>query len=295
MDTNKSLSKGSCILRIKGVYDSLKSAEKRLADFVLDNPKETVNSTMEELAEKSQSSYATIFRFCKKVGYSGYKDFKSSLIHDVMTNKNIESIIEDFSLGKNATTQDVCEKIYDFSHKILQDSMSMIDLSVIDKVVDRILNSKSVCFIGAGTSGVSAKYAYTKFFRLGVPCFSETDPTLYKMKASILTEGDLLFAISSSGRTENVVKAARIAKKNNAYVISLSDFAISPLTKTSDINLYTTPRNASLFLDIEMPLIIGQITILDILYSCCCVRLGEKASDMYSKTKHSADEEKLQS
>ena len=294
MAANKPINKGSCILRIKGVYDSLKNAEKRLADYILQNPEETVNSTMEELEAKSSSSYATIFRFCKKVGFNGFKDFKNSLLHDVMLNKNIENVIEDLTIGKNATTATVCEKIYDFSYKILEDSMSMLDVPVIEKTVEKILTAKSVYFIGAGTSGVSARYAYTKFFRLGVPCFYESDSIVFRMKASILTDRDVLFAISSSGRTANVVEAARTAKKNTACVVSLSDFAISPLTKASDINLYTTPRNASLFLDIEMPLIIGQITIIDILYSCCCVRLADKASYLYSRTKGSADEEKIQ-
>ena len=110
---------------------------------------------------------------------------------------------------------------------------------------------------------------------------------------SILDENDVLFVISSSGRTAEIVECARIANLNKAYVVSLSDFAISPLTKVSDTNLYTTPRNATLFQNIDMPLIIGQITLIDILYSCCCLRMIEKSSFLYSKTKSSADAEKL--
>ena len=130
-------------------------------------------------------------------------------------------------------------------------------------------------------------------FRIGLPCTSELDSTLYNMTISLMTERDVLFAISSSGRTENIIKAVARAKKNKVTVVSLSDFAISPLTKISDLNLYTTPRNVKFFLNIDMPLIIGQIAIIDVLYSCCCVRLAEKASEFYRKTKASADSEKL--
>ena len=294
MNKANMINKGSCILRIKGLYDSLKSAEKRLVDYILQNPEETVNSTMEELGAKSDSSYATISRFCKKVGFNGFKDFKNSLIQDVMRNNSIEDNIKDFTIAKNASVATVCEKIFDFSCKILEDSISILDVSTIEKAVDKILAAKAVHFIGAGTSGVSARYAFTKFFRLGISCFYESDPVIFKMKASILSDMDVLFAISSSGRTASIVESARIAKKNNTCVISLSDFAISPLTKASDINLYTTPRNTSLFLNMEMPLIIGQITLIDIIYSCCNIRLAEKASDLFHRTKDSADEEKIQ-
>jgi RpiR family carbohydrate utilization transcriptional regulator len=204
-------------------------------------------------------------------------------------------LIDSFRISSDATTEQVCEKVFETSSKILEESMTIIDYAAIDKAVDRLINAANVCFIGAGTSGISARYAYTKFFRIGIPCYHEADATLYKMKVSILTENDVLFAISSSGRTAEIVECARIANKNNVCVISLSDFAISPLTKVSDTNLYTTPRNANLFLDIDMPLIIGQITLVDILYSCCCLKMSDKSADLYIKTKSSADAEKLKS
>jgi len=114
------------------------------------------------------------------------------------------------------------------------------------------------------------------------------------MKVALLNKGDVLFVISSSGRTKEIVDCAQLAKNNHITVISLSDFAISALTKVSDINLFTTPRNTNMFLNIDMPLIIGQITLIDILYSCCFAQNSEMASELYGKTKASADSEKMQ-
>ena len=293
MANTKRTFKGSCILRIQGVYDSLKAADKRLADYILQNVEKTVGLTIEELAKDSNSSYATISRFCKKVGFSGFKEFKGNLLNDAAANKGFEELSEPFTIDPNASTESVCEKVYGLSKRILDESMTILDYPAIDAAVDKILKAESVCSIGAGASGISARYAYSKFFRIGIPSYYEADSTLYKMKVSILTEKDVLFAISSSGRTAEIVECARMASKNNVHVISLSDFAISPLTKVSNSNLYTTPRNASLFLDMDMPLIIGQIAIIDILYSCCCVKMSNKAADLYSKTKLSADAEKL--
>ncbi|MEI8199812.1 MAG: MurR/RpiR family transcriptional regulator [Eubacteriales bacterium] len=285
--------KGSCILRIQGVYEFLKAAEKRVADYVLQHTEEVIDLTIEELAVASSSSYATITRLCKKVGYTGYKDFKSSLINDVIMNRGVDDLIYTMSITTDTSTESIAEKIYNLATSVLEDSYKIMDSAVIDAAVEKILNAGSICFIGAGYSGISARYAYSKFFRIGIPCYSELDSTIYRMKISIMTEKDVLFAISSSGRTSNIIEAVRLAKKSNVSVISLSDFAISPLTKISDLNLYTTPRNANLFMNIDMPLIIGQFAIIDVLYSCCCVRLADKASISYEKTKASADTEKI--
>ena len=70
--------KGGCLIKIEALLDSLKSAESRLADYILKHPEEVTRLTIQELQDKSGSSYATIFRFCKKAGYLGYKDFKKS-------------------------------------------------------------------------------------------------------------------------------------------------------------------------------------------------------------------------
>ena len=56
-----------------------------------------------------------------------------------------------------------------------------------------------------------------------------------------MSDKDVLFAISSSGRTGNIIEAANLANENKVTVISLTDFAVSPLTKISDLNLHTTP------------------------------------------------------
>ena len=285
--------KGNCLLRINGVYDSLKSADKRLADFILKHTGDVVNYTIFELAERSNTSYATISRFCKKIGFSGFKELKTNLNNNILDNKNLEEMIDGFTVNPNISVKQISEIVHELSSKLIEELRAIIDYSAIEIAVEKLIKAKSVCFIGTGTSGISARYAYSKFFRIGIPSFYEADSTLFKMKTSILAENDLLFAISSSGRTAEIVKCVKTAHANNVYVISLSDFAISPLTKISDTNLYTTPRNSNLFLNIDMPFIIGQIIIIDILYSCCYLKLSENSSKLFDITKESTDSEKL--
>ena len=167
-----------------------------------------------------------------------------------------------------------------------------MDYAIIEKAVNQLIAAKTICFIGAGTSGISARYAYSRFFRIGLSCVFEADATLYRMRVATLRPGDLLFAISSSGRSSDIVNCAITAQKNGVTVISLSDFAVSPLTKNSDINLFTTPRNASLFQNIDMPLVVSQITVIDALYSCCCAKFPQEAAQIYQSTRLLQNEEK---
>lgn len=182
--------------------------------------------------------------------------------------------------------------MYEFYCRTIKDCVSINEPGVIDQVVDLLTRAGFTYFIGAGASYISSLYAYTKFFRLGLNCGYEPSPTYFRLRCSIMTDRDVIFAISSSGRTEAVVDAVRIAKKRKAKVIGLSDFAISPLMKLSDINLHTTQRNVGSFMNFDLPLVVGQLTILDILHLSCCAKLGVKASNTYDLTKAKVDKEK---
>ena len=292
-EINEGKIKSSCLLRIRGMFDSFKSAEARLAEYVLHNQETAVNLTIDELATKSQTSYATVARFCKKLGYDGYKDFKNSLIQDVVNRQSCEALEEDLNINLHESLEDICQSVYRFFIRSLEESLSILDYAIIEQAVNQLIAAKTICFIGAGTSGISARYAYSRFFRIGLSCVFEADATLYRMRVATLRPGDLLFAISSSGRSSDIVNCAITAQKNGVTVISLSDFAVSPLTKNSDINLFTTPRNASLFQNIDMPLVVSQITGIDALYSCCCAKFPQEAAQIYQSTRLLQKEEKL--
>lgn len=292
-EINEGKIKSSCLLRIRGMFDSFKSAEARLAEYVLHNQETAVNLTIDELATKSQTSYATVARFCKKLGYDGYKDFKNSLIQDVVNRQSCEALEEDLNINLHESLEDICQSVYRFFIRSLEESLSILDYAIIEQAVNQLIAAKTICFIGAGTSGISARYAYSRFFRIGLSCVFEADAALYRMRVATLRPGDLLFAISSSGRSSDIVNCAITAQKNGVTVISLSDFAVSPLTKNSDINLFTTPRNASLFQNIDMPLVVSQITVIDALYSCCCAKFPQEAAQIYQSTRLLQKEEKL--
>ncbi len=281
------------LLKIYGIVASLKNAEKKLAEYILENPKTTINSTIEELAEKSKSSYATISRFAKKLGYSGYKDLKKNLLDDILLNNSEDLTSNSYNFDENTTIESAIEKTFALSHKILTECESFTVNSEMEKATSAILNSKKVLIVGSGTSGLSAQYAYLKIFRLGINCKAETDPVIYSMEASLLEEEDVFIGVSSSGRTTSIVDAAKIALEKKATIISLSDYAISPLNKIADINLHTTPRNTNLFKNLEMPLLIGQISLIDILFSLLCLNKPALVDTFYRDTKRTADQLKL--
>ena len=64
---------------IKDNYGKIFSAEKKVADFVLEHPQEAVDANVSELAKASGVSDATVVRMCHHLGYKGYYQFRLML------------------------------------------------------------------------------------------------------------------------------------------------------------------------------------------------------------------------
>ncbi|MBE6550766.1 MAG: MurR/RpiR family transcriptional regulator [Ruminococcaceae bacterium] len=282
-----------CMLRIEGMRTSFKAAEARIADLILANPDQVMGLTINELAKISKTSYATVTRFCKKLGYEGYKDFKTSFMRSTLSGQNRSVLLTDLRIDLSCSVEEICNNLFAFFQQSLEESRSMLDASLLDRAAEIMHSANSVFFVGTGTSSLCAQYACSRFFRIGLNCGFESDATLYRMRVSTLKKGDVLFAISASGRSSDIVNCARIARENGAYVISLSDFSGTPLTNHADISLFTTPRTAKLSQNIDMPLFTCQIMLIDTLTACCCAKNPQRAADVYARTRVSSTEEKM--
>ena len=64
---------------IRQFYDEMSKAEKRVADFMMEHPEETLDLSIAELAKKSETSDATVIRMCRHIGYSGFAQMKLGL------------------------------------------------------------------------------------------------------------------------------------------------------------------------------------------------------------------------
>ena len=126
-------------------------------------------------------------------------------------------------------------------------------------------NNKKIMIAGNGGSAAMASHVSVDFTKVGgirtvnfneadlLTCFANDfgyERVYEKCLEYYADEGDLFIAISSSGQSENMVKAANYAKKNGISVITFSGFnENNPLKKLGDLNLWV---NSSGYNIVEM-------------------------------------------
>jgi len=85
------------------------------------------------------------------------------------------------------------------------------------------------------------------------------DEIYIKQLEGIIKKNDILMAISCSGDSENIIRAARYAKKNNAIVIGLTGFNGGKLKKLSDINYHVQTKHGEYGLVEDVHMIFDHI------------------------------------
>ena len=127
---------------------------------------------------------------------------------------------------------------------LIQEANCIIELSrKIGKDVVRAVNEINNCkgkiiFSGIGKAGHICKKLAATFSSLGTPSFFVHPSEAVHGDSGMVTKKDIVFFISNSGETEEVLNFLNIVKKIGPEVISITGNLKSTLAKNSNIILY---------------------------------------------------------
>lgn len=251
-----------CFVRIQGTYSSLRTAEQRVADFILKHAEELIYLTVTELAERTQTSESTVVRLCQKIGYKGYQEFKIMLARDLVgpTETVYEEIESSDSLPALKT------KIFQANAQALKDTIEVLSDDELAKAVEALARAKRVEVYGIGGSAPLALDAYHKFMKLGIACVWLSDSDLMAMSSSLLGAGDVVLGISHTGASRDVCDAMENAQNAGATTICITHRATSPITKVANVKLFTAAKETAFGSDATSSRI-AQLTIIDTLFA----------------------------
>lgn len=252
---------GHCKHRIKASYNTFREKEKKIADYILEHPEEIIHSTISQVADNLEVAEATVFRFCKKIGFKGYQAMKIALASEIVT--GIKDIHETIQEGDDEKL--VAEKVFKSNILTLQDTLSVMDGESFKKAVQLLLNANRVEFYGNGGSGVIAMDAHHKFMRTGIPTIAYSDSHFQIMSASQLTENDLVVLISHTGTNRDILHALEVAKEQGVPTIGITTLAKSPLSQGVDVPLYTVSKETD-YRSEALSSRLAQLSIIDALY-----------------------------
>ncbi|HIW33085.1 MAG TPA: MurR/RpiR family transcriptional regulator [Candidatus Paenibacillus intestinavium] len=253
------------LIKIREMRDSLTPVERMVGDYILENTEEIPHLSIKELAQSSKTSDASVLRFCKTMGYSGYRNFIVSISASLGSrDEDPKAQYTDIQPGDDLST--IISNISLNNCKSIEDTMSVIDRKEIARAVELLCHSKRIVFFGAGASGLICKDGEQKFTRINKMCHAYTDSHSQLTAATLLEKDDVAIFISNSGVTVEIIDALEIALKNKAKCIAITKYNKSPLAEQADIVLSISTPEITIRSG-AMGSRIAMLTIIDILFA----------------------------
>ena len=233
--------------------------EEELANYILQHPEEVSQLTISQIAKKLHISPATITRFCQKLAFSGFNEFKHELKRFVdLRNSPIHM--------KDLKQVDYFAKLYQDHMSIIDDTFHITSYEDIQKAVSFLTNAKRIHVYGIGSSGIAAHEFKSKFFRIGLSVEAITDPHQSMMDAALSNQESVVIGISISGATKEVIRAMKIAKKQGAMILVFTGNKNSELSRLSDLSLLVTSKN-SMHMGQNISPLLPLLLLFDLLYT----------------------------
>ncbi|URM32632.1 MurR/RpiR family transcriptional regulator [Cytobacillus firmus] len=213
------------------------SSESELAKYIIENPDEISQLSINQIAKKIHISPATITRFCQKISFSGFNEFKHELKRyiDLKNKPTVSSDIKEIDYFSN---------LYQNHLEIIETTFRKMTYLDIQQAVSLLTDAKKVHVYGIGNSGIAAQEFKWKFFRIGIQVESITDPHQAVMDAALCSDSSLIIGISVSGNTKEVIDAIKMAKKQGASILVITSDKTSELSKLADLSLLVMGKSS---------------------------------------------------
>ena len=181
-----------------------------------------------------------VVRLGKKIKIRKIKD--DSLVSPLMQELkfNLEQI------EKGGFEHFMLKEIYEQPHAIrdtyrgrLLAKEGIIRMSGVENHKEKFLNANRIIIVACGTSwhaGLVAEYIFEDLARIPVEVEYASE---FRYRNPVITDKDIVIAISQSGETADTLAAIKLAKKHGAFVFGVCNVVGSSIARETDAGAYT--------------------------------------------------------
>ena len=204
-----------------------------VADYLLQHADEAQYLSISSLARECNVAEATVFRFCRALGFDGYHEMRIALAQANAT--GIMSSQRELQPG--ASTETLFEHASARLFTAINGTQNALSAEAVDEAARMLREAKQVFCFGQGGSMLLANDICARFASLSTKFRTSGDSHLQLLTASLMNEADVVLFVSYSGATRDMMETLRTAKAAGAKIILLTHYEDSPGASLADVVL----------------------------------------------------------
>jgi len=273
------------LVMLSEMMAKLPPSEKKIATYILENPRDAISLTASELGKRSSTSGAAVIRLCKSLDLKGFQDLKLRIAGDLQ--KTPQQEIRDIEPNESKYT--IIEKMTTNSIQTIKETAELLSADELTKAIQVLENANSIHFFGVGASNIIAQDAQQKFIRINKHATAFNDIHMAATVVANFGKNDVVVGISFSGNTVEVAKILELANNVGASTISLTKYGSSIVSEQADIRLYTSATREPTFRSGATSSRIAQLHAIDILFMCVAAQQYEETVKHIDETREAID------
>lgn len=253
---------------IKKKYIRLSKGQRKVAQFVIDNPNIIATQVASEVGRQAGVSESTVIRFCYAIDLSGFSE--------------LQQLVKDFLIEKDGATTVVPKKrtikkqnipCYDSMSKDMNSILQMIqqvDETQFNDAIELLHNAERIFILGFRSSAPTAYWLYHNLQMLRNEVhFMHYDATKIGSDLVQMNNQSVMFLIGFNEQHEDVLAVVELAKRKNVKLIAVTDHVPCPVQEFADI-LFTIEQR-------EQSLIQSDVAVYSMLHALVeCMTLSNK-------------------
>ncbi|MBN9177488.1 MAG: MurR/RpiR family transcriptional regulator [Microbacterium sp.] len=253
---------------IDATAGTLSPSLARVAEFIRANPAAVVDNTINELAGLCNTSVASVVRFCRSIGLSGYAQLRMALASEM--GKERAQFGDGMSFGSDITDadslSDIVAKIRSREILAIEETLAALDVDDLGRAASLISESDRILLYGVGASQFIAADLGHKLLRIGRPAVVLSDPHEAWACAALPHPGTVAIAFSHRGETPETNRFVQIARDAAGSTVGVTSVRDSTLGQNVGIVLTTQARETD-FRAGAMVSRIAQLALVDCLFT----------------------------
>ncbi|WP_240230723.1 MurR/RpiR family transcriptional regulator [Devosia lacusdianchii] len=229
----------SILKSLSAQLDSLTTADRQIAEFIIEHPEQMLTMSSAALAEASGRSQSSVVKFSQKLGYGGYQQLKLAVNKAKALEWHAPGGVIHGTIDGSDSYMTILQKLIGSKLLSMRETSAANSEQTIDAALDALANARKVQLAGVGASALVARDFSYKLLKLGRSVLMDSDSHIQIANASALNGQDVLLALSHSGRSLEIVRIAEVARQRGAKVISVTGMQPNPLLDIADIHLFT--------------------------------------------------------
>jgi len=231
--TNRATNHQSPGLSWRKRISGLSPKQQELIRPILEDPRSFLFLSTRALAGKLRTDTATLLRATRRMGFSGYPDFRR-YVHE-LTIANATSL--DSMLSSAGANSEIPAHVRDSLHYDQRNFLSLqntLDTGQLARLAQRMWAARRVILLGGDLASALIFYLEHHLVMLGLPVFSGISPGRVVHLVRTAGKRDLVIAISFHRSLRQTVEGMRQSRKKGVYSIGITDTFVSPIARFAD-------------------------------------------------------------